>query len=361
VSAQGTTQNAVTAWPERIKTVYRSMGIEMKGLGKTQYRVGVDVQQTLYDGGMMREQSRMVRQQGAVEAAQNEVNLYAVRQRVNELYFGWLLLHEQMRLNRDVQDLLQSSENQLAAMVKNGIAAVSDLENVKAERLNAVQTGEQLQSQAHLMQQLLSTFCGIVVSHPEKPVMEKTAERQNHRPEMQLFAAQIQLAEMQEKALHAGLMPRIGLFAQGYYGYPGLNLFEDMMGRKGSWNALAGVKFTWNVGALYTHKNDQNKLKLQRAQTENLRNAFLFNNRLEVESTEGNIAMLKKQLVRDDEIVRLREQIRDKSEKKVRLGTESVNEMLRDINAVSKARQQRSTHEIQLIEALYALKTKINQ
>ena len=232
VSAQGTTQNAVTAWPERIKTVYRSMGIEMKGLGKTQYRVGVDVQQTLYDGGMMREQSRMVRQQGAVEAAQNEVNLYAVRQRVNELYFGWLLLHEQMRLNRDVQDLLQSSENQLAAMVKNGIAAVSDLENVKAERLNAVQTGEQLQSQAHLMQQLLSTFCGIVVSHPEKPVMEKTAEGQNHRPEMQLFAAQIQLAETQEKALHAGLMPRIGLFAQGYYGYPGLNLFEDMMGEK---------------------------------------------------------------------------------------------------------------------------------
>ena len=71
--------------------------------------------------------------------------------------------------------------------------------------------------------------------------------------------------------------------------------------------------------------------------------------------------MLKKQLVRDDEIVRLREQIRDKSEKKVRLGTESVNEMLRDINAGSKARQQRSTHEIQLIEALYALKTKINQ
>ena len=71
--------------------------------------------------------------------------------------------------------------------------------------------------------------------------------------------------------------------------------------------------------------------------------------------------MLKKQLVHDDEIVRLREQIRDKSEKKVRLGTESVNEMLRHINAVSKARQQRSTHEIQLIEALYALKTKINQ
>ena len=107
VSAQGTTQNAVTAWPERIKTVYRSMGIEMKGLGKTLYRVGVDVQQTLYDGGMMREQSRMVRQQGAVEAAQNEVNLYAVRQRVNELYFGWLLLHEQLRLNRDVPDQLQ--------------------------------------------------------------------------------------------------------------------------------------------------------------------------------------------------------------------------------------------------------------
>ena len=360
VSAQGTTQNAVTAWPERIKTVYRSMGIEMKGLGKTQYRVGVDVQQTLYDGGMMREQSRMVRQQGAVEAAQNEVNLYAVRQRVNELYFGWLLLHEQMRLNRDVQDLLQSSENQLAAMVKNGIAAVSDLENVKAERLNAVQTGEQLQSQAHLMQQLLSTFCGIVVSHPEKPVMEKTAEGQNHRPEMQLFAAQIQLAETQEKALRAGLMPRIGLFAQGYYGYPGLNLFEDMMGRKGSWNALAGVKFTWNVGALYTHKNDQNKLKLQRAQTENLRNAFLFNNRLEQLQQQEAIQRYEKLMKSDDEIIALRTRVRKAAESKLAHGLIDSNRLVQEINQENAAKTQQSIHEINLLKAQSDLKYTVN-
>ena len=122
-----------------------------------------------------------------------------------------------------------------------------------------------------------------------------------------------------------------------------------------------GLTLSWNIGALYTRKNDLRKRDVERQQVESERATFLFNNRLEVESTEGNIAMLKKQLVRDDEIVRLREQIRDKSEKKVRLGTESVNEMLRDINVVSKARQQRSTHEIQLIEALYALKTKINQ
>ena len=124
---------------------------------------------------------------------------------------------------------------------------------------------------------------------------------------------------------------------------------------------VGGLTLSWNIGALYTRKNDLQKLMVQQQQIESERATFLFNNHLEVETAEGNIAMLKKQLLRDDEIVRLREQIRGKSEKKVRLGTESINEMLRDINAVSKARQQRSTHEIQLLAALYALKNTINQ
>ena len=130
-SAQATYQSDVTAWPDQMKTMMTGMGIDMEGLRKDQYRVGIDVQQTVFDGGAIRNQKEMARQQGEVQRAQNEVNIYNVRKRVNEMYFGLLLIDEQMELNKDLQELLGQNEKKLASMVKNGTAAESDYQNVK--------------------------------------------------------------------------------------------------------------------------------------------------------------------------------------------------------------------------------------
>ena len=84
-SAQATYQSDVVSWPSEMKTMMNGMGINMKGLKKDQYRVGIDLQQTIYDGGVIGSQKRIAREQGKVKAAQNEVSLYNVRKRVNEM------------------------------------------------------------------------------------------------------------------------------------------------------------------------------------------------------------------------------------------------------------------------------------
>ena len=94
---QATYQSDVTAWPSDMKAMMSGMGIDMKGLTKDQYRVGIDVQQTIYDGGVIGSQKRIAREQGKVQAAQNEVNIYNVRKRVNEMYFSLLLIDEQIK------------------------------------------------------------------------------------------------------------------------------------------------------------------------------------------------------------------------------------------------------------------------
>ena len=137
-TAQATYQSAVTAWPDEMKGLMQQMGVDMKGLARDQYRVGLDVQQTLYDGGAIRAQRQVAREQGAVQQAQLDVTLYNVRQRVDDMFFGLLLLEDQMRLNADLQELLAASEKKLASMVKHGTAAQCDLNNVTAERLNVV-------------------------------------------------------------------------------------------------------------------------------------------------------------------------------------------------------------------------------
>ena len=143
-SAQATLQSDVVSWPNQMQGLYQQMGLDMKGLKKDQWRVGIDINQTLYDGGTINSQKTIAREQGNVQSAQNEVSLYQVRKRVNEMYFSLLLLDEQLRLNRDLQELLGGNERKLASMVKGGTAAKSDWQNVKAERLNAVQQATSL-------------------------------------------------------------------------------------------------------------------------------------------------------------------------------------------------------------------------
>ena len=363
VQAQATYQNKVVAWPDEMQPMMSGMGINMEGLKKDQYRVGIDVQQTIYDGGVMGSQKRIAREQGKVQEAQNEVNIYNVRKRVNEMYFGLLLIDEQIKLNADLQTLLEGNERELESMTERGTAAESDLQSVKAERLNAVQKGIELESQKQMLLRMLSTFCGLEVKEVSKP--QATAEdgglmAENRRPELRALDAQIGVLNAQEKALNAALMPKIGAFAQGYYGYPGLNMFEDMMRHQWSWNGIVGARLTWNIGALYTRKNDKAKLQLQRDLTENNRDVFLFNSNLDQIRQRENIERYRKLMAQDGEIISLRQAVRKAAESKLTHGIIDVNDLVREINQEHAAFVQQSVHEIEMLKEIYDNKYTTN-
>lgn len=373
-SAQATYQSDVVAFPDQFKTLYAQMGLDMKGLTKDQYRVGIDVQQTIYDGGAISSQKQIAREQGKVQSAQNEVNLYNVRKRVNEMYFSLLLLNDQIRLNNDLQELLLGNEKKLASMVKNGTAAESDLQSVKAERLNVIQQKTSLESQKRMLQTMLITFCGLK-THPqplpdmegsdylklEKPSIEELSiplprregSGESLRPELKALDTQIGLLNAQERALNSALMPKLGVFAQGYYGYPGLNMFEDMMSHNWSLNGIIGARLTWNIGALYTRKNDKAKINSQRSMVDVQRETFLFNNNLEQIQQNENISRYKKLMADDEEIISLRSAVRKAAESKLSHGIIDVNDLVREINQENAARVSQSMHEIEMLKQIY--------
>ena len=361
-SAQATLQSDVTAWPDQMKTMMTGMGIDMEGLRKDQYRVGIDIQQTVFDGGAIRSQKEIARQQGEVQRAQNEVTMYNVRKRVNEMYFALLLIDEQIQLNKDLQELLGQNEKKLTSMVKNGTAAESDYQNVKAERLNVAQQATSLQAQRNALVRMLSAFCGIEVKQVTKPVLSVavTQQQTGQRPELKAIDAQLKLADAQEKGLDAALMPKLGVFAQGFYGYPGYNMFEDMMSRKFSWNGMIGARLTWNIGALYTRKNDKAKLDAQRSMFNVQRDVFLFNNNLEQIQENENIERYGKLMADDEEIISLRSSIRKAAESKLSHGIIDVNDLVKEINNENAARVQQSVHEIEMLKEIYNLKYTTN-
>ena len=361
VTAQGSYQNKVTAWPENLQGLFAQMGLQLQGLSRDQYKVGIDVRQTLFDGGTIGSRREIARGEGAVQAAQTEVDLYKIGQRVHEMYFGLLLLDEQLRLNADVNALLRSNEAQLAAMLKGGTASAGDFENVKAERLSAEQQQTELLSQRQTLQRLLSLFCGIPVDSIRRPPVPNLPSGENKRPELRLFDRRLQLTDAQEKALDAQLLPQLGFFAQGYYGNPGLNLFEDMMKRRWSWNGIAGLKLTWNLSALYTHRNEKSKLRVQRELIENARQQFLFNNRLDETQQSENVRRFRAIAQRDGEIIALRTAVRKAAESKLAHGIIDVNGLLREINKENAAKTQQAIHEIDMLKAMYDLKFSHNE
>ena len=356
-SAQATLQSDVPAFPDEFQKLYQQMGITMEGLERDQYRVGIDVQQTVYDGGSIKSQKEIARRQGELHSRQNEVTMYNVRRRVNEMYFSLLLINEQIQLNADLQTVLEGNEKKLAAMLKGGTAAESDWKKVRAERLNVVQQMTGLKSQRTALVRMLSTFCAMEVNRLVKPeILENTGSTVNLRPELKTIDAQLRLADAKEKALDATLMPRLGVFAQGYYGYPGYNMFEDMTGRKLSWNGMIGARLTWNIGALYSRKNDKAKLQAERETAEANRERFLLDNKMEQIQQNENISRYRQLMTDDEEIISLRSSIRKAAESKLAHGIIDVNDLVREINSENKARVEQCIHEIEMLKEIYNLK-----
>ena len=357
--AQATYQSDVTSWPDEMRAMLSQTGVDIRGLKKDQYRVGVDINQTVYDGGRIKTQKEMAFLQGDVDRAQADVDIYAVRKRVNYLYFSALMVDEQIRLAENMLGYMLSYEEKLESMYANGTASLSDYNMIKAERLSVEQQITGLEAQRSTLQYILETFCGMPVTKLVKPPVASVGN-ENSRPELRYVDSQLRLLDMREKMLDTELLPLVSVFASGFYGYPGYNMFEDMMHHKWSLNGMVGMKVTWNIGALYTRKSDLSKLNLQRSYAENMRETFLFNNNMEQQQIRGNMERYSKILSADDEIIALRTSVRKASESRLSHGIIDVSELVKDIKTEHDAMVQKSIHEIELLKEMSELKYAVN-
>lgn len=358
--AQATYQSDVMTLPDPLQTMLGQQGFDVKGLKKDQYRIGIDLNQTIYDGGLISGQKNIARLEGEVQTAQTTTDLYTIRQRVNDIYFGILLLDEKIQLNKDFQTLLQSNLDKLNSMLSNGIAMQSDVNVVRAEKLKAEQQATELASSRKSLMDMLAVFIGKEFTELAMPQDVIVPTQSNNRPELHLFDTQIELANAQESLLNARLLPKLSVFAQGYYGYPGYDQFDAMFNRDWKLNGMIGVRLSWNIGALYTRKNDRAKLNTRRGLVESARETFLFNNHLlEIQQTDG-IAKYRQMITDDNEIVALRSDVRQSAESRLEHGIIDTNNLLQEITRENQSRIDLSTHTILMLKESYDLKYTTN-
>ena len=357
-SAQATYQSDVTEIPIDLDAIGLT-GVKIPSVSQDQYKMELALSQTLWDGGAIRSERKALHTQAEVDQRDMDVNMYTINERVNQLYFGVLLADAQLEQNKVLQAELRRSCEQVSSYIKNGIAQQSDLDAIRVDLLKAKQTEAQFEHTKRAYREMLSRLIGEEIGEETrlvKPEAVRPLTKENNRPELELYQAQIRNLWAQDSRITAGMMPKLGLFVTGGYGKPGLDMFEDNF----KVYYLAGVKLSWNLGSLYTRKNDRRKIQTGIRSIETQRETFLFNTSLDVAQRNATIDKYIDQLKYDDEIIALRGSVKRASEAKMANGTLSGTDLTRDIHAEQSAIQDKILHEMELLQAIYNLKYVTN-
>jgi len=330
-------------------------GFDFDGPTQDQYRLTLDVTQTLWDGGTTRYRQQLNDISHQTELQQLEVELYPVHEQVNRYFFQHFLLSENQAA---ITTSLEEINERLATIhsaVKNGARLPSDKWTLEVEILKLEQSIDELKSLSSANLEALAILLGKTINPDdlELPHLETSPIRELNRPELSLFSLQKQNLEAASLLASTARMPRVSAFAQGGYGKPGLNMLNNEF----DFYYLAGLRLTWNIWD-WDKTNRQQKINtLKSNMVDDRRMAFEQNIQLASAQLSQQISRLQTTLTKDLEIIELQEKIAATASSQMDNGTITSTDYLAQINALTRARITYQTHKIQLSQYIIQFNT----
>jgi outer membrane protein TolC len=348
--AQATYQSDVTEVPMPLP------GIVIERLTKDQYKVAVDVTQTIYDGGIMSSQAGIQESVNEIDNQKIEIELTKVKERVNQIYLGILLIDAQLNQIDLVIEDLNASISKIEAAYANGTATKPDVEVLKAELLKSEQRQIELSSSRISYINMLGLLINenldeSTALQTPSPLNYLSAEEIS-RPELRLYSAQKNLIENQSGITSSKIIPKANLFFQGGYSKPGLNMFKNDF----AWYYITGIRFSWSLSNLYSYGNESEINELSKLNIDAQTETFLLNTKLTTNQQLQEIDKLKKLIEVDKGIIELRNSVKEAAKAKLKNGVITSSDYIRDLNAEDTAKQNLEIHKIQLLLAQYNYK-----
>lgn len=327
-------------------------------LSNDQYKISVDIVHPIWDGGKIEAEKENIKAQSKSEESSLEVQLYNLKYRVNQLFFSILLLDEQLSQNELYAQDLERTYNMVKQSVKNGVANTSDLDAVAIEQVKTKQNKAKIEAVKESYKNALEILTGINIDNGLiKPEYTEITDYTVKRPELTYFSDKIDILEASKKNINASYMPTFDLFFSAGYGRPGLDMLDDSFQPY----YIAGIKMDWTIAGFYTGERTKKIIELNKKSLELEKQTFLFNTNIDIQNQQAKIKQIKDTMSYDDEIVKLRTNIKKSSEIKMKQGTITVNDYMREVTAENLAKQGKILHEIELLQAVYEMKNIINQ
>ncbi|WP_449435104.1 TolC family protein [Pedobacter steynii] len=349
ISGQASYQSDVTKIPLQIP------GMNVSQLSKDQYRLSAEGTQVLFDGGVIKQQKEAISTNALVENQKLEVELYKLKERVNQLFFGVLLIDAQLKQNELLAKDIQLGIDRAKANVANGIAFKSSLNILKAELLKVNQKNIEQKFTRKGYIEVLGLFIhktlteDIALQKPEQPLVQTEI----HRPELNLYKQQHNSLDVKERAIAARNLPKFNLFLQGGIGKPALNMLNNSMEPF----AIGGLRMSWPLSGFYTSKKERAIIDINRKEIDLQKESFLLNTNFVIKQQDSEIDKQTNLLNSDDEIIALRTSVKETSAAQLENGVINTSDYLREVNAEDQARQSKIMHQIQLLMAQYNKQT----
>lgn len=348
ISGQSTYQSAVTK--------VTIPGINIPEVTKDQYKLYADVSQTLTDFALYSQQKKLQTNIAGIQEENINTELYKLKDRINQLYFGILLVEGQLDQNNLTKKDISTVMSKVEASIKNGTDFRTSLDKLNAELLKADQRDIELNATKSAFVNMLSLFIDKPLDENtsfEKPSNPLLSDKIN-RPELKIFEMQKYSSLLQKKMLVAKNIPKLNLFFQGGIGKPSpVNLFTRAL----SPYYITGLKLFWNIGGLYTlHKENliaDNDISIADIQEK----TFLFNTSMVLTQQQSEYNKLNQLIDTDMQLIKLRESIKNTAEVQLENGVINTNDYLREVNAVDITRQNLVLHQIQLLQSSYNYNT----
>ena len=320
---------------------------------KTQLIGIAQVNQVLWDGGATRTAKDIAKAAANVEKAGTDVSVYSIRERVNQVYFGILLIEEQLKQLAILEENLNRNLDRVQLSKDNGLTYQSDVDEVKAELLNLEQKRIEFRYARLGYIKVLSLLTGEAYSENSefaKPVVvNDTLPSENKRPELDLYASQLRLNEMQSGMNKVALMPKVGLMGAGIFITPGISFGTSKIENL----AIVGLSASWKIDALYKNNNNKNLDKIKAEKIVNQQETFLFTNNLQLSQASSEIEKQKAIIEHDNEIVRLKTDITKSYQTRFDNGMCAMNDLINSMNRENEARSNQALHIIQLLMSKY--------
>ncbi|MBP1646174.1 MAG: outer rane efflux protein [Bacteroidetes bacterium] len=359
--AKATYQSDVTKIDISLPPPLSADFIDFPQMSKEQYQAALELSQIIWDGGYTYNKRKEIKAELESKKASLEVELYSLRERIANLFFGILSIKEQKALTLLMKSELERNVNQVKAFTETGLANESDLDLLSVEKLNIEQRLLEIELLEKSYIKMLSLMMGEELSVETKFVEPNLKFSKlnmvNLRPELKAMDSQIMLLDAKKKMINVGSMPQLAAFAQGGYGKPALNMFNQ----DPDFFAIVGLRLNWNIGSFYTKSNNYHQIEINKQLLESNRNAFLFNTNLQIEGQLTEIERLEKLLESDKQIITLREKIKETSKYKMENGVMSVSDYIKEVNATDLSKQNEILHRIQLLMSIYKQNNLTNQ
>ena len=346
VKGQATYQSTVTDFPFEVP------GIHIPQFNKDQYKMYAEADQLIYDGGVIKNKKESAIANEALEQQNLEVQLYALYEKVNQLFFGALLMDEQLNQNLLLQKDIRNGIEKAKAFVANGVAYRSSVDELSAQLLQSQQSNVEMSATKKAYLDMLKLFiglepdAGLALEKPPAPSLTEEIKR----PELEAFNSQKKIYDLRGKLLKDQIKPRISFFAQGGYGRPGLNFLSNNF----DWYYIGGLRFSWDFGSLYSLKNNLRLLDINRNSLETQKEVFLFNTRISQLQQKESLQKFDSLIQKDNSIIELRTSVKKAAFAQLENGVLSAHDYINQVIAEDQARQNKIIHEVQLLQAQYS-------